>query len=265
MSTPLFSPVALFVTLLFLLSVFILWTSHTGIGYKLLYLLVFSLYINETITVLINEAKPANDILEELVPDAFVLTLTVMLAALYDDITLKTRKRFFWAAALLLFLLIGFVLNVPPITIVYSVVLGIFVVYTAYYSSTWLYQAPDLIRFALAFLFPASLYFINPTPTSLMYTGLLVGLSFGFQMEHMKLRIKIPKNWTRRLVVLLIGFPVAILLLWLTGLSSGSPLLALFFSTMTGIWITWFGPALFVKLHLYDCAHGHSLPFKHSY
>ncbi|WP_070120703.1 hypothetical protein [Bacillus marinisedimentorum] len=265
MSTPLFSPIALFVTLLFLLSVFILWTSHTGIGYKLLYLLVFALYMNETIMVLINEAEPANNILAELVPDAFILTLTVMLAALYDDITLKTRKRFFWSAGILLFLLVGFVLDVPPLTFIYSLTLGVFIVYAAYYSSIWLYQAPDLIRFALAFLFPAALFFINPSHTSLMYTGLLVGLSFGFQMEHLKLRIKIPKNWTRRVVVLLIGFPVAILLLWLSGMSSGNPLLALLFSTLTGLWITWFGPALFVKLHLYDCAHGRSLPFKHSY
>lgn len=255
-----FTSSLLFDFILLLIMLFTLWTWSETLGYKLSYLLFFTLAVNAILHDF--QYLITSEQIRLMVPDVTMLVLTTLLAILFAESERKPTKHAFAASIILLTFGFLFFSDLHLLTILFSFALGIFIVYTASYTTIWLHQAPDLTRLGLSVVFPVSLYLLNPTDQMVLYAGVLTGLGLGYQIEQIKVKIVIKKHHT--------GKKVLAFLVGAVGISVIGVLLS-YFSTMTihlflyaflgGLWMTWIAPYLFVKLHLHDHMHSHQVPY----
>lgn len=244
------------------------WCIDTRTGARLFLVFVPSSFLNALLKGVFCQPRP------------FVLDPSVQLAeaegyclpsghsqgavVLWGTLAATLRKRWLWALAAVLSLMIGFSRVYLGVHFPHSVLVGwaIGAVIVALYVlldrpvSDWLSRAQIGVQLALAIAVPLVLVLLVPTPDSAVSLGALMGAAVGLALARRWVRFSVSGPWWQRVLRFLVG-ALGLALLY-AGLKAVFPLDGepLYFAMRTlryalvGLWGTFIAPMLFILIRL---------------
>ncbi|RKD72969.1 hypothetical protein ATL39_2166 [Sinobaca qinghaiensis] len=223
----------------------IYWCFHKQLGFRLLFIMAFSIYVNILISSIYPFGTPV--LLDQQfsgMPIAFQSAI-VFWGFLIPEIS--DRRYTIFAAVIIA--LAGFLAFLDPsytiADIFYAGLIGFFLIFTLYRSLDWIGGAPDFLLLGVAVLLGICLFLLEPQAA--FYAGLLLGFSAGFDIETIKNRMAYPSSFVPKIKASLVGLAGALLLLLVFEFAVSSA--AVFLSgIILGLWITLFAPVLFIKM-----------------
>ncbi|WP_096201215.1 phosphatase PAP2 family protein [Bacillus sp. FJAT-45350] len=234
----------------FLAIPFLFWTVDKHAGFRLLYLFMFSVYLNNILKDIFKVDRPDTSIDGYSMPSGHAQATTVFWGFLIPFLS----KKFFTFVAISVIALISFsrvYTNAHwTLDIVVGISIGIFLVYASYRALDWIGAMPDIYKLVLAIILPIALWLLSPEDS--YYAGLLLGGGVGYFFEILKCRMILPTSYLRRGAAFLIGIIGLVMIERIGTILSGNLFIELLFSTLLGLWITLIAPLLFVKIRLYN-------------
>lgn len=223
----------------------IYWCFHKQLGFRLLFIMAFSFYVN----ILISSIYPFDTsvLLDQQfsgMPIAFQ-SAVVFWGFLIPEIS--DRRYTITASIIIAFAGVLAFLDPTYATgdILYAGVIGFFLIFILYRSLDWIGGAPDFLLLGVAVLLGLCLFILEPQAA--WFAGLLLGLSAGFDIETIKNRMRYPPSFLSKLKACAAGLSGAVILLLLFGFAT-LPAVVFLSGIILGFWITLFAPVLFIKM-----------------
>lgn len=230
----------------------IYWCYEKTSSFQILFLSLISLCVGTVAT----QFFPSLIINDELVPFATLPLLQfVSVISFYYIYGSENKERFFIYFLIPIFLGIIFVIfqYIHILTMMNSIIIGGFVVFTFRRSEEWLGGMPEplllTIAFAIPFFFAIMLY---PHETGLFYSGMILGTSVGTIYELSKLRFTYRSIRLReKMIALLLGNFGLLLIASLQKLINFLPLGTIIHGALIGIWIYYIVPYILISFNIY--------------
>lgn len=235
----------------FIILPIIYWGIHKRIGFHFLYVLIFSMYINELLKsmFMINRPTLTDGQSDYSFPSGHVQAATTFWGFLIPIIS----RRWFTLLACLILLFVALERLHSgahwPIDVIGAFVIGLFLVFASFRSLEWIGAIPDRIKLLLTIALPVALFILAPKEA--FYTGLLLGSGIGFLLEQWKNRMVISKQLSHKILACLIGLVGLMILQAGSILLPNQSIFVLLHAVVMGLWITYFAPMLFVRLNIY--------------
>ncbi|MFC5713332.1 phosphatase PAP2 family protein [Thalassorhabdus alkalitolerans] len=231
----------------------IFWMFDKHLGFRLLYVYSFSMYLHVFLNQIIIIDRPAAGIQGNglsTFPSGPVQAATTFWGYLIPEVA----RRSFSLLAVLMIGIISFVTLYTGAHLLFdvlgAVLIGSFIVYAAYRSLDWVGGMPDPFRFSFSLVLPCALLLLFPE--SAHYAGLLLGTGIGFSFEQVKVRMLISPHWSRKFLAAIVGLTGLFLIVYIGTFLSPTVLIHFLHFTFLGLWITLIAPYLFVRLRLFE-------------
>lgn len=241
--------------LIFTLSILggIIWCFEKRIGFQLLYLTFFSFCIAMVALLFFPPITLNNEQLPFQIEPFLQMIAVVSFYYIYGN-TSKARLFVYFLLPFIAGSLFYLIFPLHILTVINSILVGGFIIFTFRRSQDWLGGLPEPLLFSFTILLPiffAILFY--PTNEGILYSGILLGSGLGFLLELLKIRFTyVSLTFLKRILVFLIGALGLILIFLVESLINIHPLSTFLFGFLIGAWICFFVPALFVSLKIYS-------------
>jgi len=230
----------------------IYWTISKRLGFQILYLTILSLSFGYIITMYFPYLLTEDELLPLTHPH---IQASMTLFSFFIPLV---RRRIEVILCLLPPLIISlsylFFQGTPVFSVIGGILIGGFISYMFYRSLDWMGAMPEPYLFTFAIILPVFISgLIYPLTTFLLLPGILLGAGIGVTMEQFKIRMSLSTNTTAKLLSILLGafgMIIGYLIFIVSGISF--PFLFLIVGTITGLWVTFFVPALLVLAKIYN-------------
>lgn len=258
-------------TFYFIILPFIFLCISKTTGFRLLYVFLFSFYINSMLKTVIARTRPVGLNIEGINPlyvesaevvttfphDSFPSGHAQGSSTLWGFIAYTVRRPVVWILVSILVFFISIARLYTgvhwPTDVIGGVILAVLIITIYHFVEKFIVSLSPFVQLCLAIIFPILLILIFPTIDSYKYAGFLFGAGIAYMIEKTYVQMKIPSSWGRRLVAYLIGFA------GIFALQSGLKIVfpdenlfhAIRYATL-GIWGILITPFIIVKTKLYD-------------
>lgn len=239
------------VNVYFFLILIITFSLNRQAGLQLFLLVTFSLYLSYLSAQL--------HFLEQTSEDTFILmpliniNILVVSVFFFYLIPVVAKKAFTFMGVLFISLASIVYWNYYEFAtwdLVFTVTLGLFIVYTFYRSLDWIGSLPEKLKLMLIFF--VSLCLILLSVESGYLVGFMFSLMFAMHLEQLKIGSKLIRSFSKSFTAFVIGATVYYLLQYIFYSFVNAPFSHLVQGVIVGFWLGYFAPFLFVKWRLYE-------------
>jgi len=236
------------------------WVWNKETAYRVSIVFLSSELLNRYLKVLFKVPRPiATDSVRVMHPEtgggyAFPSSHAQDTTAFWGWLSLEIRKKWLYVVSAIMVLMISasrIYLNVHwPRDVIGGIAVGILLllVWSAVFEHYKKDRFPVGLRICCSIFLPLTAYFLNPNDTE-MLTGLLAGVSVGRILDEAYLNWNTKTTFVKNILKVITGIAGFFALRY--GLKAVFPDLGLFHVLrylIVGLWVTFFGPWLFVKL-----------------
>ncbi|MBU9712220.1 hypothetical protein [Evansella tamaricis] len=231
----------------------IYWNYDKRIGFQLLYLTLLSISLAHVIILYFPYLYTVDALLPVIHPQVQV---TMTFFAFFIPLTRNRLQIFFCLVppvAMSLSLVVFW--GTPVFSIVGSIFLGGFIIYTFYRTLDWIGSMPEPYLITFSIIIPVFLAaLIYPSETYLIYPGILLGTGIGAAWEAFKVRMSVPEEHSyKKVIALLVGGTGLMLFYGLDQLIyPWIPIPHMASGLFLGLWISFIVPLLLTGLKLYQ-------------
>lgn len=242
----------------------IYWCVSKSAGFRLLYVVLFSLYVNVLIKAVYPAARPVGNpnidsiFLESAREgsaypnDSFPSGHAQGSAVFWGCLAVLLQKRILWVTAFVLIMLTSFSRLYAglhwPTDVLAGIILGVVSVWIGMKAAKIMQNLSPFLQWGGAVFVPVGLAFLAPGPEGIKIAGVLLGGGIGYRLENRHINMRVANALWKKVIAYLIGIAGVIIIQ--AGLKSLFPVHDVFDFlryTSMGIWVTWVAPWLFVK------------------
>lgn len=252
----------------FILLPLIYWCISKRFGFRLLYVLTLSLWINGILKVIFSITRPVgvdgvNTLFVESADggsqfpnDSFPSGHAQGSTTLWGYAAHFVRRRIFWMLAIMLIFFTAICRLYTgihwPIDVITGIMIGILILIVTTIIDPVISQLQASTKWILSILVPLLIFIFFQKQVGAVYSGLLLGIGVGYLLEQSLVEMKISKQLSKKVFAFLVGFIGIFVLYYLLGIVLPGQLFYQFIRySIFGLWVVFIAPVIFVRLGIY--------------